>query len=329
LRTRHILTTFSKNKPTAARLQLERFEFDKKWFSIYKIRAFIHSTFVSKYKIMDTAKVWYITGASKGMGFSITKHLLSKGHRVAATSRTVNAFKQFSQFGDHFLALEVDLKNEQSIALSFQKTIEKFGSVDVIVNNAGYGLGGALEELTSEEINDNFEVNFFAAVRVIKKALPYLREQRSGHIITISSIAGFAPGLGWSIYCAAKFALSGLSEALANDLKPLGLHVTNVLPGWFRTNFAKPDSITYNRNTMQEYNYLREYHEKMNSMDGIQLGNPDQIADAFLELVSSKNPPVNLFLGSDAFNRAKSKIQQLNQEMSEWKAVSASTDFKE
>jgi len=276
---------------------------------------------------MSTTKVWYITGASKGMGFSVAKQLLSKGHSVAATSRSVNAFEQFSEYGDNFLALKVDLKSEQSIASSFKKTIEKFGRVDVIVNNAGYGLGGALEELTSEEINENFEVNFFAAVRVVQKALPYLREQRSGHIINISSIAGFAPGLGWSMYCAAKFALSGLSEALANDLKPLGIHVTNVLPGWFRTNFAKPDSIAYNKNQMQEYNYLREYHEKMNSMDGIQLGNPELIADAFLQLVSSQNPPVSLFLGSDAFNRAKSKIQQLNKEMSDWEAVSVSTDF--
>lgn len=276
---------------------------------------------------MSTTKVWYITGASKGIGFSLAKRLLSKGHSVAAISRSINAFKQFAIYGDRFLALEVDLKNEQSIKLSFEKTIEKFGRVDVIVNNAGYGLGGALEELTSDEISENFEVNFFAPVKVVQQALPYLRKQHSGHIINISSIAGFAPGLGWSMYCAAKFALSGLSEALANDLQPLGIHVTNVLPGWFRTNFAKPDSISYNRNQMQEYNYLREYHEKMNSMDGIQPGNPDLIADAFLQVVFSENPPVNLFLGSDAFNRAKNKIQQLNKEMSDWESISVSTDF--
>ncbi|MDW8850731.1 SDR family NAD(P)-dependent oxidoreductase [Flavobacterium sp. MMLR14_040] len=276
---------------------------------------------------MSKTKVWYITGASKGMGFSVVKQLLSKGHSVAAASRSVNALEQFSEYGDRFLALEVDLKSEQSIELSFKKTIKKFSKVDVIVNNAGYGLGGALEELTSEEINENFEVNFFAVVRIVQKALPYLRKQRSGHIINIASIAGFAPGLGWSMYCAAKFALSGLSEALANDLKPLGIAVTNVLPGWFRTSFAKPDSIAYNKNQMKEYDYLREYHERMNSMDGIQLGNPDLIADAFLQLVFSENPPINLFLGSDAFNRAKSKILQLNKEMSDWQAVSISTDF--
>ena len=227
-----------------------------------------------------------------------------------------------------FLPLEVDLKSEQSIADSIKKTLEKFGRLDVIVNNAGYGLGGALEELASDEISENFEVNFFAVVRVIQQALPYLRKQGSGHIINISSIAGFAPGLGWTMYSAAKFAVSGMSEALANDLKPLGINVTNVMPGWFRTNFAKPDSIAYNKNQMEEYAYLRQYHEKMKNIDGTQLGDPDKIADAFLKLVNSPNPAINLFLGSDAFNRAKNKMEQLNHQMDEWKEVSFSTDFE-
>ncbi|MDN5284252.1 MAG: short-chain dehydrogenase/reductase [Mucilaginibacter sp.] len=283
--------------------------------------------FVSNLNIMSETKVWYITGASKGMGLSLAKQLLDKGHMVAATSRAVTAFEQLVAYGNQFLPLEVNLKSEESIATSIKKTVEKFGALDVVVNNAGYGLGGALEELTAEEINENFEVNFFAVVRVVQQALPHLRKQRSGHIINISSIAGFAPGLGWSMYCAAKFAVSGLTEALANDLKPLGINVTNVLPGWFRTNFAKADSIAYNQNQIEDYAYLREYHEKMNNMDGAQLGDPDKIADAFLKLVSSQSPAVNLFLGSDAFNRAKSKIEQLNIQMDNWKEVSYSTDF--
>lgn len=276
---------------------------------------------------MDNTKVWYITGASKGMGFSLAKQLLAKGHNVAATTRTLAAFDQLSGYGDQFLPLQVDLKNEDAIAASIKKTFEHFGKLDVVVNNAGYGLGGALEELSSEEINQNFEVNFFAVVRIVQQALPYFRQQRYGHIINISSIAGFAPGLGWSMYCAAKFAVSGLSEALANDLKPLGIKVTNVLPGWFRTNFAKADSIVYNQNQIKDYDYLRQYHEKMNSMDGAQLGDPDKIADAFLDVVNSKKPAVNLFLGSDAFERAKSKIEQMNIEMDSWKQVSVATDF--
>lgn len=276
---------------------------------------------------MNDTKVWFITGASKGMGLAITKQLLSKGHHVAATSRSISAFNQLAIYKDQFLPLEVDLKSEGSIARSIKETVDKFGKVDVVVNNAGYGLGGALEELTSEEIAENFEVNFFAVVRVIQQSLPYLRKQRSGHIINISSIAGFAPGVGWSMYCAAKFAVSGLTEALANDLQPLGINVTNVLPGWFRTNFAKPDSIAYNKNKIEDYAYLQEYHQKMNSMDGAQLGNPDKIADAFLKLVNNSQPPTHLFLGSDAFKRAKNRMEQLNDQMDHWKDVSYFTDF--
>jgi len=165
---------------------------------------------------MNNTKVWYITGASNGMGLSLVKQLTAKGHRVAASSRSITGFEAFQGIGDRFLPLEVDLKREQSVAASLKKAVEKFGRLDVVVNNAGYGLGGALEELSYEEIDENFQVNFFAVVRVVQQALPYMRRQRSGHIIKISSIAGFAPGTGWSMYCAAKFAVSGLSEALAN-----------------------------------------------------------------------------------------------------------------
>jgi short-subunit dehydrogenase len=170
-------------------------------------------------------------------------------------------------------------------------------------------------------------VNFFAVVRVIRQTLPYLSKQRAGHIINIASIAGFAPGSGWAIYCAAKFAVGGLSEALANDLKPLGIHVTNVMPGAFRTSFATADSIVFSENQLGEYDYLRQSHQNMQRADGNQLGDPDKVADVFLKLVSTQNPPVDLFLGSDAFNRAEQKIVQLESAMADWKEVSISTDF--
>ena len=275
---------------------------------------------------MSNASVWYVTGASKGMGLSLVKQLVGKGYQVAATSRNVQAFGELKDAGN-FLPLAVDLKNDASVAASFQAAVDRFGRVDVIVNNAGYGLGGALEELTQEEIQDNFEINFFATARVIRHALPYLRKQRYGYIINISSIAGFAPGMGWSLYCAAKFAVSGLSQALANDLKPLGIHVTNVMPGWFRTNFAKPDSIAYSRDHIEDYHHLRASHEKMQQLDGAQAGDPDKVADAFIQLVRSEHPPVNLFLGSDAVVRAKEKIEQLETDIKQWQGVSGSTDF--
>ncbi|RXG12146.1 short-subunit dehydrogenase [Leeuwenhoekiella aestuarii] len=276
---------------------------------------------------MENSKVWYITGASKGIGRSLVEQLLLEGKKVAATSRKISAFSSITN--ENFLPLEVDLTDEKSIATSFEKTKSSFGKIDVVINNAGYGIGGAVEELSDEEINDNFNVNFFAVVKVIQQVLPYLRNQRSGHIINISSIAGFAPGLGWSIYSAAKFAVTGLSEALANDLKPLGINVTAVLPGCFRTNFAKPDSISFGKKQIDDYSFLRAAHQKMNEIDGKQLGNPDKVANAFIELVNSQNPPALLFLGSDAHTRAKEKIAQLSQQIDGWKILSLSTDFDE
>lgn len=278
-------------------------------------------------KKMKNSKVWYITGASKGIGRSLVEQLLLQGNKVAATSRQSSALSDITS--ENFLSLEVDLTDEKSIAKSLEETKKAFGKIDVIVNNAGYGIGGAIEELSEQEINENFNVNFFAVVKVIQQALPYLRNQRSGHIINISSIAGFAPGLGWSIYCAAKFAVTGLSEALANDLKPLGINVTAVLPGWFRTNFAKPDSIAFSKRQIDDYSFLRTAHQKMNEIDGKQLGNPDKVADTFIELVNNQNPPALLFLGSDAYNRANDKITQLSQQIQQFKNLSASTDFEE
>ncbi|MCS3869485.1 short-subunit dehydrogenase [Chryseobacterium ginsenosidimutans] len=176
-----------------------------------------------------------------------------------------------------------------------EETNNMFGRIDVIVNNAGYGIGGAIEELSKQEINDNFNINFFAVVKVIQHALPYFRNQHSGYIINISSIAGFASGLGWSIYCVAKFAVTGLSDALSNDLKPLGINVKAILPGWFRTNFAKQDSIAFNKKQIGDYSFLRTAHQKMNEIDGKQLDNLNKVADAFIEFVDSQNPPTLLF----------------------------------
>jgi len=275
---------------------------------------------------MENSKVWYITGASKGIGRSLVEQLLLKGYKVAATSRRISAFSDITS--ENFLPMEVDLTDDRSIATSLEKTKKAFGRINVIVNNAGYGIGGAIEELSEQEIKDNFNVNFFAVVKVIQQALPYLRRQRSGHIINISSIAGFAPGLGWSIYSAAKFAVTGLSEALANDLEPLGISVAAVLPGWFRTNFAKPDSIAFSKKEIDDYGFLRTAHQKMNEIDGKQLGNPDKVANAFIELVNSQNPPTLLFLGSDAHKRATDKTIRLSQQVEQWKNLSSSTDFE-
>jgi NAD(P)-dependent dehydrogenase (short-subunit alcohol dehydrogenase family) len=277
---------------------------------------------------MDENKVWYITGTSRGLGASLVKQLLKKGQRVVATTRNVGAFANLTGYAQSFLPVETDLTSEQSVAASFQQAMQRFGRVDVVVNNAGYGLGGALEELTSQEIADNFEINFFAVTRVIRHALPYLRKQRSGFILNISSIAGFAPGTGWTLYSAAKSAVIGLSQALANELRPLGIHVVNIIPGGFRTSFAKPDSIAISQQPIADYDYLRTYHADMQKSDGLQQGNPDKVADVFLQLVSSGTPASDLFLGTDAFNRASTRLLRLNETMEQWKQQITSTDFQ-
>jgi len=273
-------------------------------------------------------KVWYITGTSRGLGASLVKQLLEKGQRVVATTRNVNAFSSLTGYDKSFLPVETDLTSDQSVAASFRQAIARFGKLDVVVNNAGYGLGGALEELTPQEIADNFEINFFAVARVIRHALPYLRKQQSGFILNISSIAGFAPGSGWTLYSAAKSAVIGLSQALANELRPLGIHVVNIIPGGFRTSFAKPDSIAFSQQPIADYDYLRTYHANMQKSDGLQQGNPDKVADVFLQLVNSGTPASDLFLGTDAFNRASTRLQQLSQTMEQWKQQTTSTDFR-
>ncbi|MFD1874842.1 SDR family NAD(P)-dependent oxidoreductase [Hymenobacter bucti] len=266
-----------------------------------------------------------MTGASKGLGLALVTELLAKGYRVAATSRDPAALARAVPAADaaHFLPLAVDLTQDTSVAASFKEVHQTFGRLDVVVNNAGYGTGGALEKLSSAEIQASFDANFFAVIRVIQQALPYLRCQRSGHILNISSIAGFAPGVGWSVYAAAKFAVTGLSEALA----PFNIHVSAVSPSWFRTNFVKSDSIAFAQQPSDDYPKIRAAHARFNQLDGKQLGNPSKVAAALLVLVTNRNPPKNLFLGSDAWMRATAKIEQLAEQTAQWQAVSASTDF--
>ena len=278
---------------------------------------------------METKKVWYITGASKGLGLSLVKKLLSKGEIVAATSRSAGALIEAVGFSDseNFLPLSVDLTDCNAIWQSVQQTYAKFGRIDVAVNNAGYGIGGALEELCDKEIRDNFEVNVFATINVIKEVLPIMREQKSGHIINISSIAGFAPATGWGVYAATKYAVTGLTEVLAEDVRPLGIKATVVMPGAFRTQFLTGESLVFAKHTIEDYQTVRDTHERYKGMDGKQLGDPEKAADLFIELAENPEPPVRLFIGSDAVNRAGTKLGLYTDEVAQWKSLSVSTDF--
>jgi len=277
---------------------------------------------------MDNKKVWFITGASKGFGLSLVKQLLEAGQLVAATSRNRQELIQAAgSIHNNFLPLQVDLVNESSVSLALQHTYEKFGRIDVVINNAGYGIGGAIEELTDAETRAAFDVNVFGTLNVIRNVMPYLRQQRSGHIINIASIAGIAPGTGWAVYGASKYAVIGLSEVLAADVKEFGINVTVVAPGAFRTSFLTPESLTLTNNPISDYREVRASHCRYKNMNGLQAGDPEKAATAMINVVYEENPPLYLLLGGDAYNRALTKLDGLYKEIHQWENVTCSTDF--
>ena len=276
----------------------------------------------------NNKKVWFITGASKGFGLSIVKQLLCAGHFVAATSRNKKALiKAVNRKESNFLPLQVDLANESSIALALQHTYEEFGRIDVVINNAGYGIGGTIEELTDQETRQAFDVNVFATLNVIRNVMPYLRKQRSGHIINVSSSGGFAPGMGWAIYCAAKAAVITMTEVLAEDVKSLGVKVTLVAPGSFRTNFLNGESIAVAENPIDDYKEITEARKLYLKRDGQQPGDPEKAAAAIIKLAGEENPPLHLLLGGDAYNRVLTRLDTLHNEIRLMGEVTCSTDL--
>ncbi len=279
---------------------------------------------------MSTKKVWFVTGASKGLGLTLVKKLLTEGYSVAATSRNVAELeKVISEENPAFLPLEVDLVNEDSVSKAISKTVEKFGKLDVIVNNAGYGQLGTLEELTDQESRQNFDTNVFGSLNVIRKSMPHLRAQKSGLVINIASIGGLTGDFpGWGIYCATKFAVVGFTEGLAAEAKEFGVNATVVYPGYFRTEFLTGGSLRTPENEIDAYATARQIqkaHEQ--DINGNQPGDPEKAAVALLELAAMENPPVHLVLGSDAFQMANNKLSTLQNEISDFKTLSISTDY--
>ncbi len=279
---------------------------------------------------MSTKKVWFVTGASKGLGLTLVKKLLAEGYSVAATSRNVSELqKVISAENSDFLPLEVDLVNENSVSEAISKTVEKFGKLDVIVNNAGYGQLGTLEELTDKESRQNFDTNVFGSLNVIRKSMPYLRAQKNGLVINIASIGGLSGDFpGWGIYCATKFAVVGFTEALAAEAKEFGVNATVVYPGYFRTDFLTGSSLRTPENEIDAYATARKIqktHEQ--DINGNQPGDPEKAAVALIELAAMENPPVHLVLGSDAFQMATNKLSTLQNEISDFKTLSISTDY--
>jgi NAD(P)-dependent dehydrogenase (short-subunit alcohol dehydrogenase family) len=264
---------------------------------------------------MENIRTWFITGASKGFGLSLVRQLLQAGQNVAATSRDLNALvAAVGVTAPNFLPLEVDLANEDSVGCAMHQANAAFKSIDVVINNAGYGIGGSIEELSDRETRDCFEINVFGTLNVIRMVMPYMRTQMSGHIINISSIAGITGTSGWAVYAATKFSVVGMSEVLAQDVAEFGVKVTVVAPGAFRTNFLNADSINIARHTIREYTAVHNAQELLLEKDGKQDGDPEKGAAAIIELAHMENPPLYLLLGEDAYNRAMAKLDRLKAE---------------
>ncbi|HEU4552240.1 MAG TPA: oxidoreductase [Chitinophaga sp.] len=280
---------------------------------------------------MNSKKTWFITGASKGLGLAFVKELLQQGHQVAATSRKLDDLvAAVGKDVAGFFPLAVDLKTESSVRNAIAATIHHFGRIDVVVNNAGYGLVGSLEELTDQESRDNFTVNVFGTLNVIRNVMPYLREQRSGHIFNISSIGGFNGNFpGFGIYCATKFAVEGLSESLAAEAKEFGINVTIVSPGYFRTNFLESDSLRVPASEIAAYKTVREIQQRhQHDINRNQAGDPQKAAAVVMRVAEEKNPPLHLFLGADAYELAQVKIAAVEKDMESWESVATATAFE-
>jgi NAD(P)-dependent dehydrogenase (short-subunit alcohol dehydrogenase family) len=279
---------------------------------------------------MNNLKVWYITGSSQGLGLTLVKKLLENGYRVAATSRNAQALKKAVGVIDSgsFLPLAVNLNNVDSIDDSIQQTLAAFGHIDVVVNNAGYGMAGTVEEITEQEIRNIFDVNVMATIDVIKSVLPVMRKQRSGYIINIGSVAGFSGAPGWAVYSATKAAVAAFTEVLALDLKEFGIKVTVVEPSGFRTGFLAKNSLSYTESRIEGYQAVKETQKRYLAGDGKQPGDPEIASAIFIELAESEQPPLHLYLGEDAYNRAFGKLEAMTAEIKEWKSTSISADYK-
>jgi NAD(P)-dependent dehydrogenase (short-subunit alcohol dehydrogenase family) len=272
-------------------------------------------------------KIWFITGISRGLGFSLARAVLATGSLVIGTTRDGQAPTGLTS--DNLTVLPLELTARQQIRRVVADAHGRYGRLDVIVNNAGYGLLGPVEATTPEQTEHVFAVNFFGPLEVIKSSLPFLRRQRSGHIVNISSIAGIAPTPGAGLYAATKFALEGLSQSLAQEVAPFGIWVTVVEPGSFRTDFLSEQSIR-----LMEEQALDDYAVTSGqaitgllSKSGRQLGDPNRGAAAIIEAVEADEPPLNLLLGSDALARARVRLDRFDEDLARWEEVTLATDF--
>jgi len=273
-------------------------------------------------------RVWFITGASRGFGALITQQALAAGDAVVATARAPQSVTARLGAHERLLPVKLDVTSEAEAQEAVAAALKKFGRIDILINNAGFGLLGAVEESSAKEVERVYQTNVFGLLSVTRAVLPQMRRQRSGHVINISSVGGYAAYAGWGVYGSTKFAVEGLSEALAIELAPLGIKVTVVEPGFFRTDFLDDQSLLKTETRIEDYaetvGAMRDFAAGANHA---QPGDPAKLATAMIELVNAKNPPVRLPLGSDTVARVAEKNAQVAQETAQWHRLAFSTDF--
>jgi NAD(P)-dependent dehydrogenase (short-subunit alcohol dehydrogenase family) len=277
---------------------------------------------------MSDLKIFLITGVSSGLGKAFAEGALAAGHQVIGTVRSPEAAKAFAAIAPgRAHALILDVTDFSAIPEAVALAEQDVGPIDVLVNNAGYGHEGILEESPLEDAQRQFDANVFGAVAMIKAVLSGMRVRRSGHIINVTSMGGFITMPGITYYCGSKFALEGISEALGKEVKSLGIRVTALAPGQFRTDWAGRSMIRAERSITDYDPVMDPIRAARQAKSGNQPGDPAKAAQALLRLVAADNPPVRLYLGADALKLVEDKIEAMKAEIAEWEELSRSTDF--
>jgi len=278
----------------------------------------------------SASRVWFITGCSSGFGLLLAHELLRRGDRVIATARDASKLDDLlTLYPDTARTFMLDVTKPAEIESVARLALTAFGHVDVLVNNAGYGVNGAIEEVAEDEFEPMFQTNIYGLIRTTRAFLPHFRERRTGHIFNLSSIGGLIGGAGWGFYNTTKFAVEGFSEALAGEMKPLGVHVTVIEPGPFRTDFlgrsgklAATELPEYAQTAGKAREYLR-------TQAGKQPGDPQKAVEAIIAVADSPEPPLHLILGKIALTRFRDKLALWQREIAAWEPVTIDADFPE
>ena len=278
----------------------------------------------------SSSRVWFITGTSTGFGRLLAQELLRRGNRVIATAREISKIEDLvHQHPATARAFTLDVTNPAQIESVAQQAIAAFGHVDILVNNAGYGLNGAIEEVSEEEFEPMFQTNIYGLIRTTRAFLPHFRQRRTGHIFNLSSVSGLIGGAGWGFYNATKFAVEGFSEALAGEMKPLGVHVTVIEPGPFRTDFLGRSGKLAAKEFPEYKDTAGKARDYLKTQAGKQPGDPQKAVEAIIAVADSPAPPLHLILGKIALIRFRDKLALWQKEIAAWEPVTVGSDFPE